>query len=58
VLDSVYLLNQLYKKDTYIDDYYGEIIERYYGGEYCFELTNNLIINAMKKSKMLHGYVK
>jgi len=38
----------LIPKDTYIDDYYGEIIESFYGGEYCFAITDKLIINAIK----------
>ena len=34
-------------KDTYIDDYYGEIVESCYGGEYYFSITEKLGINAI-----------
>jgi len=34
-------------KETYIDDYYGEIVETYFGGEYYFSLTDTLGINAI-----------
>lgn len=38
-------------KNTYIDDYYGEILERHYGGEYCFAITEKLIVDAMKSPR-------
>jgi len=34
-------------KDTYIDDYYGDIIESCFGGEYYFSITDKLGINAI-----------
>lgn len=34
-------------KDTYIDDYYGDIVESFFGGEYYISITDKLGINAI-----------